>query len=195
MKKLTIHIDMDGIVADCHQKWIERINKKLKKKFTVADIKDWDIGSLDPSNAGKIYQMIQKPMFFYDLEPLPGSQNAVKALQDMGHDVNFLTSPASPHSAMEKLLWIEKHFPFVNHKNVILTHQKHLVNGDVFIDDKGAGVEEYQKHHPNALVLTIGYPFNEYLRNHKTIKTIGQWDNTAEAWFNAVEEIERKAKS
>lgn len=195
MKKLTIHLDMDGIVTDLLPRWLRAINKKFKRTITVDDVNHWDIGKLTQTHdiSGKVYKMIQKPMFFYDLEPLPGSVDAVQSLVDDGHDVGFLTAPASADSAREKILWVEKHFPFINHKQITLTHRKHQVKGDVFFDDKGSGVEEYQKQHPEALVLTIEYPYNSYLKTHPTIKTVGRWDDTKMAWDEALRLIKDKA--
>lgn len=194
MKSLLIYVDMDGIITDLLQKWLQAINKKYKKHLQVDDITNWDVGSCTSKDIShKVYSLITQPMFFYDLEPLPGSQAAVEALQIIGHDVNILTAPASDHCATEKLLWLKKHFPFVNHKNVHITHRKDLLRGDVLIDDRSKNCFEFQAANPDALVLAFGYPYNNDLKNHKTIKVVGSWDDTVDAWTKACEEIRKKA--
>lgn len=196
MKKLLIYVDMDGIITDLLQKWLEAINKKHHTNYTVGDVTDWDVGkSLFGANGHKVYKYITQPMFFYDLEPLPGSVTAVEALQVLGHDVNILTAPASDHCATEKLLWLKKYFPFINHKNVHITHRKDLLMGDVLIDDRGKNCEEYQAAHPNALVLAFEYPYNAYLKTHSTIKIVGSWDDTTTAWHNALKEIQKRTEN
>lgn len=191
MRKLTVLVDMDGIVTDLLQKWLEAINTKYNRNATVEDVTDWDVAKNEKLSdlSRKVYAIIQKPMFFWDLEPLDGSINALQALVREGHDVMFLTAPASPNSAMEKMLWVAKHFPFIDHKNVILCHHKHLVKGDVFIDDKASGVEAYQEAHPDALVMTIKYPYNKHLEHHPKILTVGHYSDTDLAWGNALHEI------
>src|SRR5205085_3896309 len=131
------------------------------------------------------YGLITQPMFFYDLEPLPGSIAAVEALKILGHDVNILTAPASDHCATEKLLWLKKYFPFINHKNVHITHRKELLHGDVLIDDRSKNCLEYQAAHPEALVICFEYPYNQDLKNHPSIKIAGRWDDTTTAWTEA----------
>lgn len=196
MKKLLIYVDMDGIITDLLQKWLVAINKKHKTNYTVADVKDWDVGNLDKDRIGhKAYKFITQPMFFYDLEPLPGSQAAVEALQIMGHDVNILTAPASDHCATEKLLWLKKYFPFVNHKNIHITHRKDLLRGDVLIDDRSKNCLEFQAANPDALVMAFGYEYNTDLYNHPTIKVIGRWEDTETAWERACKEIQKKAEN
>lgn len=194
MKPLLIHVDMDGIITDLLRQWIQAINKKWKKHLLVDDITNWDVGACTSKDiAHKVYGVIQQPMFFYDLNPLPGSQAAVEALKILGHDVNILTSPASDHCATEKLLWMKKHFPFINHKNIHITHRKDLFRGDVLIDDRPKNCEEYQKAHPEALVIAFEYPYNTHLQNHPTIKVAGKWDDTATAWSKAIELINKRA--
>lgn len=198
MKKLTILFDLDGICADLLNPWIDYINKRYHRNLTIEDINIFDMGDLPKTKdiAGKVYKIIQRPMFFYDLKPLPGAVNAIEALVREGHHVIFLSKPAGPDSAWEKMLWVNKYFPTVGDQNVILTKHKSLVQGDVFMDDKGATVEEYKKKWPDALVMTIKYPYNSYLENNtQGVVVVGDYTNTDVAWGNALNEIRKAASS
>jgi 5'(3')-deoxyribonucleotidase len=74
--------------------------------------------------------------FYYNLEPLPESIEAIKKLAEV-FDAFILSTPSwsKPHSWSEKRLWIEKQFGELFFKKIILTHRKDLVMGDFLIDD------------------------------------------------------------
>lgn len=189
---------MDGIVTNLLQAWLGAIQDKFNIKIDISDVTNWDVAKAAPLKGikeSKIYGIIQKPMFFWDLKVLPGAFDTIQELHKDGHNIKFLTTPASAQSAYEKMLWVDKHFPFVGQKNVILTKDKHLVKGDVFLDDKGSAVEEYAKAWPDALVMTFGYPYNSYLINHPAILTAGEWFSTTKAWDVAKNLIIKKAEN
>lgn len=186
---------MDGIVTDLVHKWIAEINKKFHQTLTVEDMDDWDMVACKKvqSFSHKVHKIIQKPMFFWDLSPIPGSIAAVKKLHEL-HDVKFLTAAAGPTSAMEKLLWIDKYFPFVGHGNVIMTKHKELVRGDVFFDDKGSMIEKYKKTWPEALVMSIEYPYNKQYTANKDLVFVGKYTEYEKCWENAIKVIQEKSE-
>ncbi len=112
MNKLTIHLDMDGVLANF---------EKAMLAHPDYGTKGWkpDL-SLD----------------FETFEPIPGSKEAVQKLLDMGHDI-YIASTApwnNPNAWGQKRNWIADHFPKLSRK-VTLTHHKNLLIGDVLIDD------------------------------------------------------------
>ncbi len=112
MAKLRIFIDLDGVLAD----------------FDMA-------AALHPDRNNKGFRP-DLQLDFSDLNPIPGSIDAVQALLDAGHEV-FIASTApwdQPKSWMDKRLWVGKHFPQLK-KKLFLTHRKDLLMGDILIDD------------------------------------------------------------
>ena len=113
MSKLTIFIDMDGVLAN-----FEEAHSKL--------------------NLAK-NRFVQNPDLVLDFStftPMPGAIDAVAALLDMGHDVFIATTPPwnNPAAWGQKRNWIEKHLPQLKRK-MFLTHRKDLLKGDILIDD------------------------------------------------------------
>jgi 5'(3')-deoxyribonucleotidase len=199
MKKLTILFDLDCIVTEFMQPWVDGINKKYNLKLTVEDVDNWDMGKCSKlqhiKSPGGIYKIINKPMFFYDLNPFPAAVIAINQLVSEGHNVYFLTTPPGALGGYEKLLWVDKFFPAIGHKHTILARDKFMVKGDVFFDDKGSAVELYKKTWPDALVMTIEYTYNTYLQNNNQgIKVVGDYKNITKAWLTALDEIRKKAK-
>ena len=60
---------------------------------------------------------------------MPGAIDAVKKLEDMGHDLFIATTPPWNHPTAwgQKRDWVEKHLPSLKRK-MFLTHRKRLTN-------------------------------------------------------------------
>lgn len=108
MSKLTIYLDMDGVLANFE-----------KAAAQHPDIKRPDL-HLD----------------FSKFEPMPGAIDAVKKIIAMGHDVFIATTPPwnNPAAWGQKRDWIEEHLPQLKRK-MFLTHRKDLLKGDILVDD------------------------------------------------------------
>jgi 5'-nucleotidase len=107
--KLTIFIDMDGVLAD-----FESAAKLLPTEVKRPDL------ALD----------------FSTFKPMPGAIKAVGKLIAMGHEVFIATTPPwdNPNAWGQKRHWVQEHLPSLKRK-MFLTHRKDLLLGDVLIDD------------------------------------------------------------
>lgn len=122
MKKLFF--DMDGVLVDFHS-GIDKLSDETKQEYE---------GRLD-----------EVPGIFSLMEPMPGAIEAVHELSKH-YDVYILsTAPwKNPSAWSDKINWITKHFGDIFKKRVILTHCKHLVNGDYLVDDRAKnGASEF----------------------------------------------------
>ena len=72
---------------------------------------------------------------------MPFAQDVVRQLIDDGPVVKVVTS--SHYSTVPpKMAWLFQHYPFLCWKDVIIAHDKTLINGDVLIDD---GIHSLEK--------------------------------------------------
>ena len=117
---MRIYFDMDNVLVD--------FRSALRKRGLPVDTPDAD----------------ELPGLFSEMDPMPGGIEAFRSLVAQGHDCYILsTAPwGNPSAWSDKLLWVKKHLGDVAKKRLILSHHKHLVDGDILIDDRrkrGAG--------------------------------------------------------
>ena len=122
MKKLFF--DMDGGLVD-FQSGIDKLSDETKQEYE---------GRLD-----------EVPGIFSLMDPMPGAIEAVHELSKY-YDMYILsTAPWKNLTAWsDKIEWLTKHFGDLFKKRVILTHCKHLCDGDYLVDDRAKnGASEF----------------------------------------------------
>jgi 5'(3')-deoxyribonucleotidase len=125
MEKKRLFFDMDGVLVD-FQSGIDKLSEDVKKEYE---------GRLD-----------EVPGIFGLMSPIPGAIDAVHKLQEK-YDVYILsTAPwKNPSAWSDKVKWVTEHLDDVFHKRMVITHCKHLCEGDYLIDDRGKnGASEFK---------------------------------------------------
>lgn len=181
-KKLTILVDVDGIVADTLPTWLEWIERLTGVKATPADITNWTLHACPPLNKLKpnqLYDILNMPGFNANLPLMPGAAKELFELHNQGHNLYLLTARFGDVCISETLKWVKEHLPFINpEKQMGFMADKHLVRGDVLIDDKGETLIKYQECNPSSKIVTINYPYNQM-----KIPGVIRVDKSEDSWF------------
>lgn len=125
MEKKRLFFDMDGVLVN-FQSGIDSLSDDIKKEYE---------GRLD-----------EVPGIFARMQPMEGAIEAVNKLKER-YDVYILsTAPwKNPSAWSDKVIWITKYFGKTFYKRVVITHCKHLCEGDYLIDDRGKnGTSEFK---------------------------------------------------
>jgi 5'(3')-deoxyribonucleotidase len=169
----TILLDVDGVLADFQSHYLGAIYAETGMVCDAASIDRWDIHETDVFIAAakhigielsalrkRVDAHVVKPDFCATIAVQQGAVEAVTRLQELG-DVFVVTSPwdSSPTWMHERHHWVHRHFGIPRH-HVIHTGRKHLIRGDIFVDDKLSHVEEWSAAWPNGLPILFDMPHN-----------------------------------
>ncbi|MEM6396699.1 MAG: 5'(3')-deoxyribonucleotidase [Bacteroidota bacterium] len=139
---MRICIDMDEVLADNYPKFLDL----YKSVFGRRPEKEEYIGGkiYDLPGANDLRKSLQKPGWFADLPVIDGAVEVVEKLYAR-HEV-FIVSSATEfkHSMLDKMNWLEKHFPFISYKRVVFCGEKSIAYGDYLIDDKPKNLRSFK---------------------------------------------------
>ena len=133
---MVILIDADGVLEDLSQKWVEYLNEIHGTSVRYEELTAWDMTEAFPTlTREQVYAIDRDEAFYSRLKPIPGAVEAVRRMLDDGHEVFVVTT--TPYQVVKAKLdrAIFPYYPFLSWKNIIITCDKHLIRGDVLIDD------------------------------------------------------------
>lgn len=149
-----ILLDMDGVLCNLIKKWFDRYNQEYRDALQMNALTDW--GPHRFAKAGKaIYKYLGQPGFFRDLEPIDGAIAGVRTLIKRGHEIVIVTSAKRGH--VDKAAWIREHLPEIPSENMVFTHRKELVRGDLLFDDAPHHLEAFARY---GTPVAMAYPYN-----------------------------------
>jgi len=135
---MIVLVDMDGIVAKLEEPWLALYNKDYDDCLVSEDMTDFDWSKIVKPECGtKIFSYLATEGLFLNCEPYENSVDALLQLYLDKHELYFVTKAhnLAKFAVIEKMDWVDKHFPFIGRDKVICTGYKHLIRGDVLIDD------------------------------------------------------------
>ena len=134
--KIRIAIDMDEVLADTIDKFIELYKREHDTVIRLDQMDGKEFNELLPEEIkATLKQYIHQPGFFRDLKVMPAAQEVVKALCDK-YDVYIVSAAMEfPNSLIDKHDWLAEHFPFISWKNIIFCGNK-IVDVQIMIDDR-----------------------------------------------------------
>lgn len=168
MKKKILYVDMDDTICSFSKAILKLDPSIVTLCYKAPNYKE--------RSEKVVKAMMANPRLFLDLEPLPGSIEAVTRLFEH-YDVLFLSTPMwdIPESFMDKRLWIEKYFGSLATNRLILSQRKNLNLGDYLVDDRtwnGAGEFLGEHIHFGHSKFLTWIEVEEFLMKNK----ISKWD-------------------
>jgi 5'(3')-deoxyribonucleotidase len=185
--KPRVLIDVDGVLANFVGATIRDMEAHHGFSMSHDDVTTWDIISSFPVDASRLGDTMRsrwrEPGWCASIPVYEGAVEGISILRDLA-DVFFVTAPMSgaPHWMWERSLWLSQHFN-ADERDIVFTSSKHLVSGDVFVDDKPSNVMEWlHGHHFGRGVPVIwDRPYNRgYGLPPVTIRT-SDWSVVASA--------------
>ena len=141
-RRPRVAIDMDEVIADSLAKHLRVYNLAFG---AALGLEGRSIEEVVPSeHAPALDDLIREPGFFADLEEIPGSRHAVRALSE--HYEVFVASAAMevPTSFAAKFNWLRERFPFVPPSHIVFCGDKGVLDVDYLIDDTPRHFERFR---------------------------------------------------
>lgn len=159
---MDIFIDMDQTLNDFTTSFVKVAEKILDEDLSekAKNIgNDWGLQDVlfgDHPEKDMITEAIfNYPGFWLDMEP---KELATKAVRELSRIANvYIVTFPWPTSAtcfLEKYYWVKKHMPFFDMSKLIYIKDKHLLQGNIIVDDKPSYLES------NNCDITIAFDYN-----------------------------------
>jgi len=166
---MRVYVDMDGVLADfdgamesylLDKGWetTNRVEWSLSKRIQRID------GSLNTLDEAEhvVNSIMETKGFWEGIQPIQNGTEIIKKwmkLWGKNLDIMIATSAwwTSPYSAYEKVRWIQKYIKGFPLTNIAMTFQKHILKGEIIIDDKPANIMNWEG--SDAIIFT--QPWNK----------------------------------
>ena len=131
LKRTTICVDMDDVIADTLPEQILRYNRAFNEQLTVDDLSGrcfWDL--VPPERIPALESQIASEDFYPGLSAVPYSQVVLERLQHR-YEIYIATAVMEyPRSFNAKCEWLRQNFPFVQPSHIVFCGHKGIIRGD-----------------------------------------------------------------
>jgi len=175
-----ILVDMDGVLADFEKGFLDEW-KREHPDLPYVPIRDrrtfYHMDQYPAEHKDLIYEIVDRPYFYGNLEPIRGGREALEEMRGLGWDVRICTSPSISNyegCVPGKFMWVHKYLGKDWLHRLVLTKDKTIVDGDVLIDDKSRidGIVA----RPSWEHVLYDQPHNRWLKMTKRLT----WENWKE---------------
>jgi 5'(3')-deoxyribonucleotidase len=162
MTRPRVLLDVDGVLADFVGHTLTLLGDMApaggRDAFT-----SWDmLSAMSPRARAETEARWRRPGWCLTMPVCTGAQNAVDRI-GLRADVVYVTAPmhGAPHWMYERSLWLERQFA-ADPRAIVFAHDKSLVSGNVFVDDRAENVDEWAAAHPDSTALLWDAPYNRH---------------------------------
>lgn len=157
MPRPRVLLDCDCVLADTNVCILDFIHRHVNERFTLDMIQEWDaFQALGVPHLDEPWrQAVHVERMCSNLRPYAGARWFVDEVRKVA-DITIVTAPLKrcPSWEEQRLEWLKRILD-IDSKDVVFTAEKHLYEGEVFIDDKLSNVVSWKDHnlgHGDALV-------------------------------------------
>lgn len=169
---MVLFVDMDEVIADACMEQIERYNREFNESLKMEHCLGREIWqSVPEGRQANILKYAHTVGFFKALTPIKDSQEVLEALSKKYEIYIASAAMEFPNSLYEKSNWLDEYFPFIHWKNRILCGAKHILKGDILIDDRSYNLDAFQ-----GRTLLFTSPHNIHESGHERV---GNWQEVA----------------
>lgn len=152
IKRKTIAIDMDGVIADTVTQFIAWYEREFGERIAKEAFDG--VPESEGLPHGAVRKFVHTPGFFRTIPVMDGAREAVQELMK-NFDVYIVSAAVEfPQSLLEKYEWLQEHFPFISWRNIIFCGDKSIIGTDYMIDDHVRNLDSYNG---SCILFTAGH--------------------------------------
>lgn len=167
MNKCKVFCDLDEVLWDLLPHWIEYNNQLheiyssnydlLSTNYFIYDTWEFQNKFSSQHTKDNFFRILDSSIFWQSIKTTP---NRIATLNELNNnsdiDLYIVTSTDWRHGS--KIDRFVKLFPFIKNNQIILCHDKWVLDGDIWIDDKPETLEKCSK---KGNVIKVSKPYNE----------------------------------
>lgn len=160
---MRLGIDLDGVVANFTKGWMGFYNDQFGTSFTVEDSQRWhDLVDLTHfHNIGEFWDWasdLEGHSIFWHLETFPGAVEALRNMNDQGHEIVIITTKPA-FAVADTHDWIGRHEIPTNEVHIL--EDKWTVECEVYLDDGPYNLPPLVEKRPESVVCRYVRPWND----------------------------------
>lgn len=170
-----IFIDIDDTICDTRGAFIKLYEKVTGEKVAKTNVRHYEDMCPLWSQDKEISSMFKNGKDVYSTAlPIVGAKEGIQKLTDKGFEIMLVTLNF-PESVYEKQKWVDKHFPELSHKMIVLTSvgtNKDIFKGFAIIDDDMKNIKSNPSEYPILLDIYKIYDDVKYAHKYSSWKEI-----------------------
>lgn len=132
---MVLCVDVDDVICNLQEVVVNLFNKRYGSHYSVEDFTEYDVMNILPTQDAMVLKDMYGETGLYDkVKPMPGAQEALEKLINLGHQV-YLVTAAIPKTYGEKAAFIKRFFPYIDDGHIVAMRHKHMFKCDVMIED------------------------------------------------------------
>ena len=167
---MKIAFDMDGVMFDLHNPWVELHNSHFVKPgetpLSLDNIKDWEMRTAPLScTFEQMMKLLETPGLFKNLKPIGNIIQVINKLIEEKHDVHVFTACVTLLSFEEKVMSILKYIPQLERKIIAVMSSEAKVAlapiFDIIVEDNPHTLAKIGNNKPaNTFRILMSAPYN-----------------------------------
>lgn len=177
---MKLLIDLDDVLNNLCEVWIEYLNKKFNYNVKLTDVKDWNLKTVYTSLTDEQISNTLLDISLYDNVKIRDDALHYLPLLAENNEIWIVTNTPQEVSEYKFSKMLYHTFPFIEKENIILTDKKYQISGDILIDDYIYNLErgEYKK-------FLFTQPHNQDIELPEDIVRVNNWKEI----YNLIGEI------
>jgi 5'(3')-deoxyribonucleotidase len=132
---MVIAIDCDDTICNLQEVVVNLFNNRYGSNYSLEDFTEYDVMNILPTQDAIVMRDMYGESGIYDkVKPMPGAQEAIEKLINLGHQV-YLVTAAVPKTYAEKVAFIQRFFPYIDDGHIVSMKHKWLFKCDLMIED------------------------------------------------------------